>query len=79
MCNRRKRRQKVKIDMWVCLQMNLSGCDKTVMKNSITGSRFVVSSQKTHTDHFRDRGGEEEVEKEERGGGGREGGEGRRR
>lgn len=27
-----------------CEQMNLSGSDKVVIKNSISGSRFVVSS-----------------------------------
>jgi len=54
--------------------MNLSGCDKVVLKNSISGSRFVVSPLKYEETNMEE---EKEVEKERRRwrvrGGGREG------
>lgn len=49
----------------LCEQMNLSGSDKVVIKNGISGSRFVVSSSETRR---RLQGEEGRKEDEKRGG-----------
>lgn len=49
----------------LCEQMNLSGSDKVVIKNGISGSRFVVSSSETRR---RWQGEEGRKEGEKRGG-----------
>lgn len=50
----------------MCEQMNLSGSDKVVIKNSISGSRFVVSSPDACEGGVRERKEKKEVRQPER-------------
>lgn len=48
----------------LCEQMNLSGSDKVVIKNGISGSRFVVSSSETRDGCKGRREGQKKVKRE---------------